>query len=216
MRREVKTGLITRNGVGFCGIVFPLLFLGIDWKEGRQLSGLHGLGMQQKVTHRRPLSAQRTGKRCLCKKKSVAESFFFFFLNLFSLYVLESFPPGPRWVGFPAPRGLCGPQFPLGGGGAPATGLSVRRAAAPPEGEGHAAPGLGKRHGRPLSPAPARSTELGESRLDPRDCCSPSGRLPSPHLEEEFTRLSVTNARVLKRLCSLTAVVAFCLWPHGL
>ena len=144
-------------------------------------------------------------------KRKVWQKVFFFFLNLFSLYVLESFPPGPRWVGFPAPRGLCGPQFPLGGGGAPATGLSVRRAAAPPEGEGHAAPGLGKRHGRPLSPAPARSTELGESRLDPRDCCSPSGRLPSPHLEEEFTRLSVTNARVLKRLCSLTAVVAFCL-----
>ena len=116
-----------------------------------------------------------------------------------------------RWVGFPAPRGLRGPQFPLGGGGAPATGLSVRRAAAPPEGEGRAAPGLGKRHGRPLSPAPAGSTELGESRLDPRDCCSPSGRLPSPYLEEEFTRLSVTYARVLKRLCSLTAVVAFSL-----
>lgn len=111
--------------------------------------------MQQKVTPKRPLSGQRTGKRRFCKKKSVAESFFF--LIFFFLYLLGSFPPGPGWVGLPAPRDPRGHQLPLGGGGASATGLSARRAAAPPGEGGRAAPGLGKRCGRTLILGTARS-----------------------------------------------------------
>ena len=69
----------------------------------------------------RPLSGQRTGERCFCKKEVWQKVFFSF---LFSLYLLGSFRTGLGCVGLPAPRGLRGPQFPSGGGGAPATGLS--------------------------------------------------------------------------------------------
>lgn len=88
MRREVKTGLITRNGVGFCGMFFRFSFPALTERKGDRALWFARLGHAAKGHTQTPaLWSKNREKTFLEKEKCGRKLFFFFFFLIFFLCI---------------------------------------------------------------------------------------------------------------------------------
>lgn len=83
MRREVKTGLITRNGVGFCGMFFRFSFPALTERKGDRALWFARLGHAAKGHTQTPALWSKNREKTFLEKEKCGRKLFFFFLIFF-------------------------------------------------------------------------------------------------------------------------------------
>ena len=98
MRREVKTGLITRNGVGFCGMFFRFSFPALTERKGDRALWFARLGHAAKGHTQTPALWSKNREKTFLEKEKCGRKIFFF--KSFFFLSAGKFPSGP-WMGRP-------------------------------------------------------------------------------------------------------------------